>query len=70
MSELAPVHKRPRIWRVALRVLTRDTAGATAIEYGLVAALIVVTMIASLQGLANQTVSMWNNVSTKVQNAH
>ncbi len=67
MSERAPVHKRQRRpWRAVLR----DSDAATAIEYGLVVALIVITMLASLQGVANTTVGMWNNVSTKVQNAH
>jgi pilus assembly protein Flp/PilA len=52
------------IWRLAAA-----RRGATAVEYGLIAALVVITMIAALQGVANTTVGMWNNVSTKVQNA-
>ena len=32
-------------------------------------ALIVISMLAALIGLANATTSMWGNVSTKVQSA-
>ena len=68
MIERSPVHKRQRrAWRLALRWLPRDSHAGTAIEYGLIASLVIITMIVSLQGLANITVSMWNNVSTQVQ---
>jgi pilus assembly protein Flp/PilA len=53
-----------------LRRLARSRRGATAVEYGLILSLVVLTMIAALQGLANTTTGMWNNVSDKVQNAH
>lgn len=53
-----------------MRAVVRDTTAATAIEYGLILSLVVITMLASLAGLANITISMWNDVSTKVQNAH
>jgi pilus assembly protein Flp/PilA len=48
-----------------LKRLQNDTAGATAIEYGLIAALIVVAMIAALQGVASATVDMWNRVESE-----
>lgn len=48
------------------RDLTRDQRGATAVEYGLIAALIVIAMIGALQGVADANSSMWNNVSNKV----
>ncbi len=50
--------------------LGRDPRGATAVEYGLIATLIVVAMIASLKGVANANTSLWGNVSTKVQSAN
>ena len=50
--------------------LARSRRGATAVEYGLIVAVIVITMVAALQGLANTTTGMWNNVSDKVQAAH
>jgi pilus assembly protein Flp/PilA len=49
-----------------LRHLKRDSRGATAIEYGLICALIVVACIISIQNVANKTTTMWNNVSTTV----
>lgn len=52
-----------------LRHLLADKTGATAIEYGLIAALIVVVMIAGLGFLADKTTEMWNNVSDVVTKA-
>ena len=49
--------------------LSRDERGATAIEYGLIVALIVIAMVASLTQVASVTTGMWNNVSDKVTNA-
>ena len=49
--------------------LFRDPKAATAIEYGLICALIVLAMMAALVTLGSVTAGMWNNVSTKVQNA-
>ncbi|MDR7153546.1 pilus assembly protein Flp/PilA [Sphingobium xenophagum] len=40
--------------------------GATAVEYGLIIALIVLAMITALTNVANKTTNMWNNVSTEV----
>lgn len=48
-----------------MKNLIDDTSGATAIEYGLIASLIVVAMIAALQGVADSTVLMWENVETR-----
>ena len=48
------------------RHLAHDQRGATAIEYGLIAALIVIAMIGALQGVADANSGMWNNVSNKV----
>ena len=52
-----------------LRRMYRDNRAATAVEYGLILALIVLSMFAALQAMAGQTVGIWNNISTKVQNA-
>lgn len=49
--------------------LAKDHKGGTAIEYGLIAALIVIAMIASFIQVANTTVGMWGNVSTKMERA-
>jgi len=53
-----------------LRRLAGSRRGATAVEYGLILSLVVLTMIAALQGLASTTTGMWNNVADKVQNSH
>ena len=45
--------------------LLRDPRGATAVEYGLICALIVLVMLTGLYVLAGTTVSMWNNISSK-----
>ena len=52
-----------------LRRLSGDARGATAIEYGLVAALIVLAMVAALRGTAQTTIGMWDDVSNKVVTA-
>ena len=55
--------------RKRLRALITDARGATAIEYGLILALVVLTMLASLTQVANVTVGLWNDISAKVRNA-
>ena len=52
-----------------LRRLRRDEKGGTAIEYGLIAALIVIAMITALGAFANESITMWTNVGNKVQAA-
>ena len=49
-----------------LQKLLRDTRGATAIEYGLIASLIVIAMITAMQEFADSTITMWGNVSDAV----
>ena len=46
--------------------MLRDTRAATAIEYGLILALIVIAMMAALSTVADRTISMWTNISTQV----
>lgn len=46
--------------------LLRDTRGATAIEYGLIVALIVIAMIVALQGVADENTGLWARVTQKV----
>lgn len=47
----------------------RDRRGATAIEYGLIIALVCLAMLGALTKLAGVTTAMWGNVSTKVETA-
>ena len=49
------------------RKLLRSRKGATAIEYGLIAALIAVAAIAAMQGLGNQLTKTFTNVSDNMK---
>ncbi len=51
---------------IARSALARCERGATAIEYALIIAMIVIAMIAALSNVANKTTRMWNNVSNEV----
>ncbi len=53
----------------ALRTLPRADRGATAVEYGLIIALIVLAMVGALGMFGSTTSSMWNNVSQQVRQA-
>lgn len=53
--------------RKHLRTLRASDRGATAVEYGLIAALIVVAMIGGLTALGGGTNGMWGKVSALVQ---
>ena len=50
--------------------LVRDEQGATAIEYGLIAALIAVAAITAMQSLGNELSTTFNNVSTELTEAN
>ena len=50
-----------------IRKLVRDKKAATAIEYGLIAALIAVAAIAAMQNLGTSLGTTFNNVSTSMQ---
>jgi pilus assembly protein Flp/PilA len=43
-----------------------DESGATAIEYGLIAALIAVAAIGAMQGIGNKLNTTFNNVSNSL----
>jgi len=47
-----------------IRKLIRTTDGATAIEYGLIAALIAVAAITAMQGMGNQLQTTFNSSSS------
>jgi pilus assembly protein Flp/PilA len=46
--------------------LIRDHKGATAIEYGLIAALIAVAAIGAMQGIGTKLSTTFNNVSNSL----
>ena len=47
-----------------IRKIFTNKKGATAIEYGLIAALIAVAAIAAMKGLGNQLTTTFNKVNT------
>ncbi len=49
------------------RKIFKDKKGATAIEYGLIAALIAVAAITAMQGLGSSISTTFNNVSTSMK---
>lgn len=49
-----------------IRNIARCEQGATAVEYGLIASLIVVAILVALGNVATTTTNMWNNISSKV----
>jgi pilus assembly protein Flp/PilA len=55
--------------RQFLRTLGANHRGATAIEYGLIAALIAVAIVSSLKSLGGGAGGMWSNLSNIAQNA-
>lgn len=50
-----------------ISALIADRRGATAIEYGLIAALIAVAAITGMNNFGTGLSSMWNNVATEVR---
>ena len=52
--------------RLFFAKLVRDIKAATAVEYALICALIVLAMIAGLNAVVGQTITMWNGVSENV----
>lgn len=52
-----------------LRTLRAEDRGATAIEYGLIAALIAVAIVGSLRSLGGGAGGMWSNLSNVAQNS-
>ena len=57
------------IKRLSRSGLLQCQRGATAVEYGLILALVFLAMIAAVSNVANKTVGMWNNVQTEVRDA-
>jgi pilus assembly protein Flp/PilA len=58
-----------RPMRLFFAKLIRDIKAATAVEYALICALIVLAMIAGLNAVVSQTITMWGEVSESVNNS-
>lgn len=53
-----------------IKSLGNDDTGATAVEYGLIVALIVIAIIGAVQGVADESNGLWALVSDKSAQAH
>ena len=52
-----------------IKMIKRDDQGATAVEYGLILALVFLGMIGAVTTVGNETISMWDDIAADVQNA-
>lgn len=50
-----------------LRKLSGSDKGATAVEYGLICALIVLAAMGAIASLGTKTLAMWSNISNAVE---
>jgi len=60
---------RERAMQNHIERFVKDESGATAIEYGLIAALIAVGIIAAARGLGSQIGATFNTVTTTMKSA-
>jgi len=49
-----------------LKSFGSDNSGSTAIEYGLIASLIVIASIGAFESVANENTGIWGTVRTKI----
>ena len=61
--------KRISLLKPALRSLRGDERGVTAMEYGLIGALIAVAIIAGVTTLGGSLNNMFNNVGSRIRTA-
>ena len=52
--------------RKLFKAIASDISGATAVEYGLILAMVFLAMLVAVQNFGNQTISMWTDVANKV----
>jgi pilus assembly protein Flp/PilA len=49
--------------------LVRDDRGTSAVEYGMICAMIVLAMLTALKGVANENNGIWGTFANKTQQA-
>jgi len=52
-----------------LKRIAKDDFGGTAIEYGLIASLVVIASIGAFEAVANENTGLWGLMSTKIEGA-
>lgn len=55
------------LMRKLLKAIASDISGATAVEYGLILAMVFLAMLAAVQNFGNTSIAMWNNIAAKVK---
>jgi pilus assembly protein Flp/PilA len=55
--------------RKLLKAIASDISGATAVEYGLILALIFLAMLVAVQNFGSVTIGMWNDVDQRITQA-
>jgi pilus assembly protein Flp/PilA len=55
--------------RAFFKRLMDDNLGATAIEYGLILALMFIAMVGTFEGVADENYNIWTKVSNSMKNA-
>lgn len=56
-------------FRSTLKQLLINQQGTTAIEYGLIAGMLVFAIVGGMSAFANEANEMWSRVQTEVENA-
>jgi pilus assembly protein Flp/PilA len=49
--------------------IIRNVRGTSSVEYGIILGMIVLVVFLALEGLATETIGMWDDISTKSSNA-
>lgn len=52
-----------------IRNFAKCQTGATAVEYGLIASLVVIAMLGALSSVADSTTGIWNEISNEIVTA-
>jgi len=56
--------------RNLIKRIASDISGATAVEYGLILALIFLAMVAAIQNFGNVTISIWKKVADRYEESN
>lgn len=68
ISHAAVLHETGTAMIGFLKKLVRAERGATAVEYGLICALIVLAAMGAITSFGTNAIAMWDNVSNEVTN--
>ncbi|MCX7863913.1 MAG: Flp family type IVb pilin [Novosphingobium sp.] len=49
--------------------MVMDSRGTSAVEYGIICAMIIIGLVSAVAGVAEETSAMWNEVSSKSEEA-